>query len=71
MLYQTYMDVLPGLDGYLNESGILRLDRFEAFIVKLSQFDVEVFKETYDNMEYKKTKTGKNITLGPKMVGCI
>jgi 5'-3' exoribonuclease 1 len=68
MLYRTYMEVLPTLDGYLNENGILNLRRFESFIKKLSQFDIEIFRETYDDMKYMESKTGKNIVLGEKMV---
>jgi len=68
MLYRTYMDVLPNLDGYLNESGYLNLKRFEVFIRKLSLFDLDQFRDTYDDMKYKASKTGKNIVLGEKMV---
>lgn len=68
MLYRTYMDILPGLDGYLNENGHLNLKRFEKFITRLSQFDLEQFRDTYDDMKYKASKTGKNIVLGEKMV---
>jgi len=68
MLYGTYSEVLPSLDGYLNENGILHLRRFEAFIKQLSQFDIEMFRETYDDMKYMESKTGKNIVLGEKMV---
>lgn len=68
MLYQTYAELLPSLGGYLNESGDLNLERFEKFLIKLSQFDLEVFRETYDDMEYMEAKTGKNIVLGDKMV---
>ncbi|ODM95979.1 5'-3' exoribonuclease 1 [Orchesella cincta] len=67
MLYRTYMDVLPNLDGYLNESGHLNLKRFEVFIRRLSLFDLDQFRDTYDDMKYKASKTGKNIVLGEKM----
>jgi 5'-3' exoribonuclease 1 len=67
-LYQIYSKVLPTLDGYINENGILNLTRFEAFIVKLSQFDIETFREGYDDMKFMESKTGKNIVLGEKMV---
>lgn len=68
MLYQIYTDVLPTLDGYINENGLLNLPRFEVFIRQLSQFDIETFRETYDDMKYMESKTGKNIVLGEKMV---
>lgn len=35
LLYSVYMEVLPKLDGYLNESGSLNLKRFEDFLSTL------------------------------------
>lgn len=62
-LYRMYAMVLPTLDGYLNESGTLNLKRFETFLHALSGFDLEIFRETYDDMVYLESKTGKNILL--------
>jgi len=31
-LYRTYMQVMPALDGYLNEGGVINLKRFQAFL---------------------------------------
>lgn len=37
MLYKTYMEVLPTLDGYLNEGGTVNLKRFGKYIGHLSK----------------------------------
>ena len=57
LLYGTYMRVLPSLDGYINESGILNLPRFEKFLRALSVFDIAEFENDYDDMKWKLSKT--------------
>ncbi|CAG7833351.1 unnamed protein product [Allacma fusca] len=68
MVYARYMNVLPKLGGYINENGLLNLQRFEAFLREISVFDVENFRSTYDDMKYMASKTGKNIVLGDAMM---
>lgn len=43
ILYNAYMDVLPKLDGYINEVGILNLKRLEKFMVVLGDVDRNLF----------------------------
>ena len=62
ILYKTYKAVLPSLDGYLNEGGKLHLARFEKFMIKLTEFELETFQETYADLKYfrgKKLKAGE------------
>ncbi|XP_043500398.1 5'-3' exoribonuclease 1 [Polistes fuscatus] len=59
LLYHAYMEVLPTLDGYINESGKLRLDRFEVFMERLSRIDVENFTEYYCDFKYLEAKINK------------
>lgn len=63
VLFQTYIDVLPSLDGYINEQGSLNLSRFETFLKKLSEYDFQKFGELNDDFQYleskSKTKTDK------------
>lgn len=61
MLYNAYKEVLPTLDGYINEKGHLRLDRFQKFMEKLSSFDINQFKETYADMKYFESKTNRKM----------
>ncbi|XP_053648678.1 5'-3' exoribonuclease 1 isoform X1 [Cherax quadricarinatus] len=60
ILYRTYKDVLPTLDGYLNDGGKLHLGRFEKFMAKLSEFDVEQFHEHNADLKYFHNKSLKD-----------
>ncbi|KAI1285345.1 5'-3' exoribonuclease 1 [Halotydeus destructor] len=55
-LYKIYIDVLPSLGGYMNESGKLNLERFGKFLEKVSEIDVENFTEVYADLRYFKSK---------------
>ncbi|XP_039303025.1 5'-3' exoribonuclease 1 isoform X3 [Solenopsis invicta] len=59
ILYRAYMEVLPTLEGYINEAGTLQLDRFEKFMEKLSRLDVEQFNEHYADIKFFEAKTGR------------
>jgi len=39
-LYQTYIHVLPKLDGYINENGLMNLNRFQSYLEAL--YDVSI-----------------------------
>lgn len=56
ILYQAYVDVLPTLKGYINESGKLNLDRFEKFLERLSQFDYEKFSDVQADQKFLQSK---------------
>ncbi|XP_063888211.1 5'-3' exoribonuclease 1-like [Scylla paramamosain] len=60
ILYRTYKATLPTLDGYLNEGGKLHLPRFEKFMVKLAEFELENFHEIYADLKYFKGKRLKD-----------
>ncbi|XP_013788012.2 5'-3' exoribonuclease 1-like, partial [Limulus polyphemus] len=55
-LYRAYIDVLPSLNGYINEEGYLNLDRFEKYLRRLSQFDYEAFSDTYADLKFLESK---------------
>ncbi|KAG9510478.1 5'-3' exoribonuclease 1, partial [Fragariocoptes setiger] len=42
-IFEAYRDVLPKLDGYLNEKGFLNLKRFRKFASELADLDIENF----------------------------
>ena len=44
-LFSSYIEVLPTLDGYINENGQLHLLRFEKFIKQVSLIDYEIFND--------------------------
>ncbi|XP_019724925.1 5'-3' exoribonuclease 1 isoform X2 [Hippocampus comes] len=58
LLYKTYINVLPGLDGYLNEKGHLNLGNFEKYLEKLSEFDREHFSEVFVDLKWFESKVG-------------
>ncbi|RZC39325.1 5'-3' exoribonuclease 1 like, partial [Asbolus verrucosus] len=59
VLYEAYIEVLPTLDGYINEAGTLNLERFEKFMKKLAEIDVKNFEEIQDDLQYMQMKTGR------------
>lgn len=67
VLYQVYIDVMPTLDGYINEAGTLRLDRFEKFMERLSRFDILQFSEYYADLKYLESKTGRSLIETEKL----
>uniref|UniRef100_A0A6P7H425 5'-3' exoribonuclease 1-like n=1 Tax=Diabrotica virgifera virgifera TaxID=50390 RepID=A0A6P7H425_DIAVI len=58
LLYKTYMEILPTLDGYINEGGTLNLRRFEMFMEKLGQQDLDHYEQVRDDIMYLETKRG-------------
>ncbi|KAK0166620.1 hypothetical protein PV327_004112 [Microctonus hyperodae] len=59
LLYQAYMEILPTMDGYINEAGQLNLVRFEKFMERLAVTDVEHFTENLADLKYFEGKTGR------------
>ncbi|XP_057341540.1 5'-3' exoribonuclease 1 isoform X1 [Microplitis mediator] len=59
VLCQAYKEILPSLDGYINEAGKLNLERFEKFMEQLAHIDVDHFAETLADLKYFEGKTGR------------
>ncbi|KAK3750242.1 hypothetical protein QZH41_017409 [Actinostola sp. cb2023] len=57
MLYRVYTQVLPTLDGYLHDGGVLNLGRFEKYLIALSKLDREKFDEIFVDMKWFEAKT--------------
>nr|SZF06467.1 5'-3' exoribonuclease 1 [Psoroptes ovis] len=62
ILYDTYKSILPDLDGYLNESGTLNLKRYQKFLAKLSEHDINMFNQ--NNMDFNFIDAVNDITFG-------
>ncbi|CAL1537410.1 unnamed protein product [Lymnaea stagnalis] len=58
LLWRTYMNVLPQLDGYINEAGHLNLPRFEKYMAELSKFDEDTFESAFSDLRYLESKLG-------------
>ncbi|CAI2329022.1 unnamed protein product [Caenorhabditis sp. 36 PRJEB53466] len=61
LLYTTYKKVLPTLDGYINEGGILNLGRFETFLRQLAINDKDAFMDKLEDYQFMESKkSGRN-----------
>uniref|UniRef100_A0A182STA0 5'-3' exoribonuclease 1 n=1 Tax=Anopheles maculatus TaxID=74869 RepID=A0A182STA0_9DIPT len=60
ILYSAYKDVLPEMDGYINEGGILNLPRLQLLMRRLARVDREMFLERYTELKYLEDKCGRN-----------
>ncbi|XP_066143460.1 5'-3' exoribonuclease 1 isoform X1 [Euwallacea fornicatus] len=67
ILYMTYKEVLPTLDGYINEGGDLNLPRFEKFMQQLATFDFDTFEEIRDDLMFMEAKTGRKMNTHSKV----
>ncbi|XP_017488381.1 PREDICTED: 5'-3' exoribonuclease 1-like [Rhagoletis zephyria] len=52
ILYDTYKEVLPTLDGYLNHEGTIQLERYRKYLQKLAQYDMDLFNGTTVDLKY-------------------
>jgi 5'-3' exoribonuclease 1 len=59
LLYSAYMEVLPTLDGYINENGQLNLPRFEKFMERLALIDYENFNDIYADVKWLESRHGR------------
>lgn len=56
ILYKTYVETLPTLDGYINEGGYLNMSRLQAYIENLAKFDRETFASQFEDIKFLETK---------------
>lgn len=59
LLYSAYIEVLPTLDGYINENGLLNLPRFEKFMERLTLIDYEHFNDIYADVKWLESRHGR------------
>ena len=52
-----YMEVLPTLDGYINDNGLLNLSRFEKFMKRLASLDLKYFQVIHADVRSPKKNT--------------
>ncbi|CAF3727231.1 unnamed protein product [Rotaria magnacalcarata] len=60
ILWDTYKNVLPTLDGYMNESGELNLTRFEIYITELAKFEHQRYADENDSFRHLDKFTERN-----------
>ena len=66
LLYQTYLQVLPQLDGYINEGGLINLKRFQAYLKALASFDEDHFEEVYEDYKWLESRKKSNKDVQPQ-----
>ncbi|CAH1774576.1 unnamed protein product [Owenia fusiformis] len=64
LLWKTYMEALPQMDGYINENGHLNLPRFKKYLEVLSRYDIENFSNQYFDLKWLE---GKGASSGAKL----
>ncbi|KAJ7608732.1 exonuclease II [Roridomyces roridus] len=60
-LFDVYKKVLPGLDGYINESGTINLRRLQVVLDEMAAWEQEVFEKEYADLNWYKGKQVKHM----------
>jgi 5'-3' exoribonuclease 1 len=56
LLYNAYIQVMPKLDGYINEQGYLNLERLQTYMESFAEFDRDYFSSHYEDLKFLETK---------------
>ncbi|KAJ3572931.1 hypothetical protein NP233_g2767 [Leucocoprinus birnbaumii] len=60
-LFEVYKKVLPGLDGYINEGGVINVKRLQVVLDEMAQWEREVFEKEYADLNWFKGKQDKHV----------
>lgn len=60
-LFDVYKNVLPSLDGYLNESGTINTKRLQRIMDEMTIWEREVFEKEYADLSWFKSKQSKHV----------
>src|SRR3984885_5137687 len=67
LMFQKYKEVLPRLGGYINEYGVINLERLESLLNELSDVEHRFFEAEYSDAKWIKSKQNENKEdVGPK-----
>ena len=55
-MFDIYKRVLPSCGGYINEAGIINLDRLENVLIELEKMEYEAFEMASANQSWMKSK---------------
>src|SRR5271169_1385305 len=55
-MFEIYKRVLPSCGGYVNEKGIISLDRLEIILIELEKMEYEIFEMESENQSWLKSK---------------
>ncbi|KAG8833381.1 hypothetical protein FRC17_010777 [Serendipita sp. 399] len=56
ILFEKYRETLPKAGGYLNESGVINVQRLQMVLDALSTFEVHAFEKEHSDMNWFKSK---------------
>ncbi|CAA7269491.1 unnamed protein product [Cyclocybe aegerita] len=60
-LFDVYKKVLPGMGGYINESGTINTRRLQLVLNEMAQWEQDVFEKEYADMNWYKGKQAKHV----------
>ncbi|XP_076824153.1 5'-3' exoribonuclease 1-like isoform X3 [Clavelina lepadiformis] len=64
-LYGAYIKNLPHLGGYINEGGVIKLDRFQIYLKAISSYDIDHFEEIYSDYKWLASKSSSKKSSKP------
>jgi 5'-3' exoribonuclease 1 len=56
LMFDIYKRVLPSCGGYINESGIINLDRLEIILIELEKLEYDAFEQDSSNQSWMRSK---------------
>ena len=72
LMFDIYKRVLPSCGGYINEAGIISLDRLEIVLIELEKVEYEAFDQIMTNESWMRSKqTGQYESNEPKRTPLI
>lgn len=58
LMFQKYKEVLPRIGGYINENGVINLDRLSVLLDELSDVEHRFFEAEYSDAKWIKARKG-------------
>ncbi|XP_006459675.1 hypothetical protein AGABI2DRAFT_184268 [Agaricus bisporus var. bisporus H97] len=60
-LFEVYKKVLPGLEGYINEGGVINVKRLQVILDEMARWEQDVFEKEYADLNWFKGKQAKHV----------
>ena len=60
LMFQKYKEILPKLGGYINEYGVIKLDRLAVLLDALSGVEYRFFEQEHSDAQWIKAKQNEN-----------
>jgi 5'-3' exoribonuclease 1 len=75
LMFQKYKEILPSLGGYINEEGVINLQRLEVLLDALSDVEHRFFEAEYQDAKWiqakKRDEGASEVSKPGKAVKCI